>query len=170
MIEFNNTHITAGPEEGPEINKAKPKYFGGSGSEDISYSQQHKYYDDFTVGLPYLDVERDSMNIVHDYINIANLPGRVVEVIKNNVIVDCLIQKEPNKIFQKRVFRKRLFNGISTLPGSLLLISLFDGVNESKMKIQDGRKFNVREEDFDLSREEGSLSELSIFKNIENNF
>jgi hypothetical protein len=170
MIEFNSSSITTGPEERPEINRAKPKYFGGRRPEDISYTEQHKYYDDFTVGLPFLDVERDSMDIVHDYINIANFPARVVEVIKDNVIVDCLIQKEPNKIFQKRVFRKRLFNGISALPGSLLLISLFDGVNESKMKIHEGRKFNVKEEDFDLGPEERSLSELPIFKNIENNF
>lgn len=74
--------------------------------------------------------------ILQGWKNIENISARLIESSSDQVVLECLIDKE-NRIYEERIFRPSLFNDYKLEVGNLFYLRFFERPNEIKMEIHD---------------------------------
>jgi len=83
--------------------------------------------------------------ILKGWKNIENISARLIESNDEQVILECLIDKE-NKIYEERIFRPSLFKGLNKNIGSLFYLRFYERSNELKMQIHDDPELTFKDD------------------------
>lgn len=77
--------------------------------------------------------------------NVENISARLIEVYDDNVILECLVDKDKG-IYEEREFRASLFEGYNLSLGSLFYLRFFDRPNETRMEVHNDPKLSFKED------------------------
>ena len=89
-----------------------------------------------------LNSQKDSATQISDRVviqgwkNIENISARLIEFSEDQIVLECLIDKE-NKTYEERVFRPSLFVNYKLDIGNLFYLRFFERPNEIKMEVHD---------------------------------
>jgi hypothetical protein len=111
--------------------------------------------------VDYLNLISDKV-IITNWKNIENISARLIENCGENIVLECLIDKE-NSIYEERIFETSLFEGYNIEIGSLFYLRFFKRKNEAKMEVHEGKGI-VLEEDFPKLNFKEIFSSSKLFK------
>ena len=100
--------------------------------------------------------------VLKNWKNVSNISARLVEVLSDTIILECLIDKE-NKIYEEREFQSKLFEGYELKVGSLFLLRLFERQNEMKLQVYNDPELTLVD-DFPKLEYYKSFKDSKLFK------
>lgn len=100
--------------------------------------------------------------------NIENISSKIIEIGEEQIIVECLIDKETLH-YQRRSLNKSLFKYIEDLsPGKLILIRVYEYPPETKFRIEDGTGI-INDSDFQITGLFKNIHKAKMFSTIPTN-
>ncbi|NJO00606.1 MAG: hypothetical protein HC880_01990 [Bacteroidia bacterium] len=120
-------------------------------------------YSDYSSDLSELLITQKGIIDQARWIPKLNISGKVIDIMEDVVIVECLIDKE-KRHYQKRAFSRSLFININSLDvGVLILIKTYEKPPEVKLKILDGKGI-IPESDFTVEDIFDKVKKSPIFR------
>jgi len=83
--------------------------------------------------------------VIQGWKNIENISARLIEYSSDQIILECLIDKE-NSIYEERIFRPSLFSNYKLEIGNLFYLRFFERPNEIKMEVHDDPDLTFKED------------------------